>query len=166
MEVAPVRDPGPIPPELDRRQHAMVGEAPRQVSIVLLVSRKKRADFILVGEDDVDAPAELGEEPIARGVHDLEGGQIEADRAAGGPGRGQHRLRQRAVEHEVALDVGVTTFAKIRRGEIRRGQGHGGAEARALQHALGECADLAIRRVEHPRLKRPPSTPSASKRRR
>jgi hypothetical protein len=65
-------DPRAVLADLHCREDTEVGEPAGQRGVVARVVLEQGANLVLVGEDDIDAVAELTEEPVARGVDHLE----------------------------------------------------------------------------------------------
>jgi hypothetical protein len=99
-------------------ESAEFGEAFGVGGEVVAEAGEQGLDLVLVGEDDVDAVVELGKDPVASGADDLEGREVDADRATGGAGGGDHGVGEIAVEEQVALNVGMAASTKVERADF------------------------------------------------
>ncbi len=150
MQLVAAGDPGAVLADLDHGDEAgrLGGEAAGEGGVVVAGIWIQGADLVLVCEDVAQAAgAELAEHPVARGVHDLEGGDVERDGGAGGAGAGERGVGEGLVEDEVALYVGVAHAGEIGGGDLGGREGEGGAEvgahgARGVGRDEGEAAGV------------------------
>lgn len=140
MQFPTLRDPRAVASDFDRGDRTARCELTGQFVVAGGAVGEERPDFVLVGEDHVETEVELAEQPVARGVNDFKGREVEAHAAAGGAGRGENGIRERGVEREVAFDVGVANAGKIGGRDFRGIERDGGAEIGA-HGALGVGRD-------------------------
>lgn len=152
-------EPGAVFAHFDGGENTGGGEALGEFGVVGVAILIERADLVFVGEDDIDALVELGENPIARGVDDFERGEVHANSAAGGAGAGEHAVDEGLVEDEVSLDVRVAEAGEIVGRDFVGRKRHRGAEARAHgalsvgrdkdeRAGVGEIGAFEARRVD------------------
>ena len=146
VQLAAAGDPGAVLAHFHGGDAAIGGEL-TGVRIVAGLLLKERTDLVFVGEENVHALFQLIENPVAGDADDLEGGEVDAERATGGAGGVDDLLGQRGVEHQVAFDVGVAHTAKISQRNLIRTQRHGGTEvgahgALSIRSDKGEAASV------------------------
>jgi len=90
---------------------------------------KQGANFVLVGENKIEAGVELREEPVAGSTHDFERREIEAERAAGRAGGAKNCVGQSAVEDDITFDVRVPAPGEIFDADFIRRKGHDRSQA-------------------------------------
>ena len=164
VKVAVAGDPRAVLADLDGGEDAVVAEAAGEVGVAGALVVEEGADLVLVGEDDVDAPAELREEPVAGGVDDLEGREVEAGGAAGGAGGGEDGVGEGLVEDEVALDVRVAAAGEVGGGDLLGASVMAAPRwVRMVRWASGVTRARQRALAWGPRLNRLPSTPARAK---
>ena len=156
VQFGAARDPRAVLAEFHGGRAAEVRE-PAGVSGVVVGRRggevgEEFADFVLVGDDEVEAGGELGEQPVAGQADDFERGDVETDPAAGGAGGGEDGVGQGAVEDDVALDVGEAAAGEVGGGDLVGGKREDRAEfgahgALRVRGGEDEAAGVRMRAV-------------------
>src|SRR4051812_37187692 len=91
MKLVSLRDPRAFLADFDCGEDAEAGKLLRESRVIRRVIFKQCADFVLVGEDDVESATKLAEQPAARCTDDFKRREIKARGAASRASRREDR---------------------------------------------------------------------------